>query len=70
MLESSTLIMWMAEECRYSSKRASTIWKALLQKYAPYVTDREQSTWFKERERSREPVPGWHSCALLCEETF
>jgi ATP-dependent DNA ligase len=56
------------------------------QKYAPYVTDREQSTWFKirnprysqwagreklfERERSREPVPGWHSCALLCEETF
>jgi bifunctional non-homologous end joining protein LigD len=55
------------------------------QKYAPYVTDREQSSWFKirnsnysqwagraelfERERSREPVAGWHSCALLCEET-
>jgi hypothetical protein len=44
------------------------------QKHAPYVTDREQSTWFKirnphysqwagreklfERERSREPVAG------------
>jgi bifunctional non-homologous end joining protein LigD len=53
------------------------------QKYAPYVTDREQSTWLKirnphysqwagreklfERERSREPVAGWHSCTLLCE---
>ncbi len=52
------------------------------QKYAPYVTEREQSTWFKilnrkysqkdgreelfERERHREPVPGWHSCALAC----
>jgi ATP-dependent DNA ligase len=63
-------------------------WEGIVakQKYAPYVTDREQSTWFKirnprysqwagreklfERERSREPVPGWHSCALLCEETF
>jgi bifunctional non-homologous end joining protein LigD len=49
------------------------------QKYAPYVTDREQSTWFKirnphysqwagrerlfERERNREPVAGWYSCA-------
>ena len=31
MLESSTLIMWMAEEFHYSSNRASTIWKALLQ---------------------------------------
>jgi hypothetical protein len=55
------------------------------QKYAPYVTDREASTWFKirnpnysqwagreklfERERNREPVAGWHSCTLLCEET-
>jgi bifunctional non-homologous end joining protein LigD len=54
------------------------------QKYAPYVTDREQSTWFKirnphysqwagreklfERERSREPVAGWHSCAVACAE--
>jgi bifunctional non-homologous end joining protein LigD len=52
------------------------------QKYAPYVTDREASTWFKirnprysqwagreklfERERSQEPVPGWHACALAC----
>jgi hypothetical protein len=54
------------------------------QKYAPYVTDREASTWFKirnprysqwagreklfERERSREPVAGWHACALACAE--
>jgi bifunctional non-homologous end joining protein LigD len=53
------------------------------QKYAPYVTDREASTWFKirnphysqwagreklfERERSREPVAGWHVCVLACE---
>ena len=51
------------------------------QKSAPYVTDREQSTWFKilnreysqkdgreelfERERHSEPVAGWHS-ALAC----
>jgi len=54
------------------------------QKYAPYVTDTEASTWFKirnphysqwagcerlfERERSREPVPGWHSCAVASAE--
>jgi ATP dependent DNA ligase domain len=54
------------------------------QKYAPYVTDRDASTWFKirnphysqwagrgklfERERSREPVPGWHTCAVACAE--
>jgi bifunctional non-homologous end joining protein LigD len=54
------------------------------QKYAPYVTEREASTWFKirnphysqwagreklfERERSREPVAGWHSCSLVCAE--
>src|SRR6266702_1375860 len=53
------------------------------QKYAPYVTEREQSTWFKilnreysqmqgreelfERERHSEPVAGWHVCALVCE---
>jgi hypothetical protein len=46
--------------------------------HAPY--DPEKSTWFKirnpnysqmvgreelfERERHREPVPGWHTCAL------
>src|SRR5438477_3343768 len=49
------------------------------QKSAPYVTEREHSTWFKilnrgysqkdgreelfERERHSEPVAGWHSCA-------
>jgi len=54
------------------------------QKSAPYVTEREQSTWYKilnphysqwagreklfERERSREPVAGWHSCAVACAE--
>ena len=52
------------------------------QKSAPYVTEREQSTWFKilnrnysqkdgreelfERERHAEPVPGWHLCDLAC----
>jgi len=52
------------------------------QKSAPYVTEREQSTWFKilnreysqkdgreelfERERHQEPVAGWHSCELAC----
>jgi bifunctional non-homologous end joining protein LigD len=59
-------------------------WEGIVakQKHAPYVTDREQSTWFKirnpkysqwagreelfDRERSREPVPGWHSCDLAC----
>ena len=53
------------------------------QKYAPYVAERERSTWFKilnreysqkdgreelfERERHSEPVPGWHACVLACE---
>jgi bifunctional non-homologous end joining protein LigD len=53
------------------------------QKYSPYVTDLEASTWFKirnprysqwagraelfERERSREPVAGWHACVIACE---
>ena len=52
------------------------------QKSAPYVTEREHSTWFKirnraysqmagreelfERERHSEPVAGWHSCTLSC----
>jgi len=52
------------------------------QKFGPYVTEREQSTWFKilnreysqkdgreelfERERHQEPVAGWHSCVLVC----
>ena len=51
-------------------------------KSAPYVTEREQSTWFKilnreysqkdgreelfERERHSEPVAGWHACDLAC----
>src|SRR5712691_9754483 len=52
------------------------------QKFSPYVTERDHSTWFKilnreysqkdgreelfERERHSEPVPGWDSCALAC----
>jgi ATP dependent DNA ligase domain len=52
------------------------------QKFGPYVTEREHSTWFKilnrrysqkqgreelfERERHSEPVPGWHSCVFAC----
>jgi len=51
---------------------------------APYVADREKTTWFKilnreysqkqgreelfERERHKEPVPGWHRCAIACAE--
>ena len=51
-------------------------------KTAPYVTERQQSTWFKilnrkysqmqgreelfNRERHSEPVAGWHSCDLAC----
>src|SRR6266566_4312371 len=51
-------------------------------RHAPYVTEREQSTWFKirnkgysqmvgreelfERDRHSEPVLGWHSCELAC----
>ncbi len=51
---------------------------------APYVADREKTTWFKilnreysqkqgreelfERERHKEPVPGWHRCAIACPE--
>jgi bifunctional non-homologous end joining protein LigD len=54
------------------------------QKFSPYVVDRDRSTWVKilnrdysqmkgreklfERERHREPVPGWHSCVLACEQ--
>jgi bifunctional non-homologous end joining protein LigD len=54
------------------------------QKFGPYVTEREQSTWFKilnreysqkdgreelfERERHSEPVAGWHACAIACAE--
>jgi bifunctional non-homologous end joining protein LigD len=50
----------------------------------PYVSERESSTWFKvlnpnysqkvgreelfERDRRKEPVPGWHSCVLACAE--
>jgi bifunctional non-homologous end joining protein LigD len=53
-------------------------------KFGPYVPERESSTWVKilnrpysqkqgreelfERERHKEPVPGWHSCVLACVE--
>ena len=49
---------------------------------APYVSAREETTWLKilnreysqregreelfERERHKEPVPGWHRCAIAC----
>ena len=52
--------------------------------FGNYVTERERTTWFKiknraysqmqgreklfERERHKEPVPGWHSCDLVCAE--
>ena len=51
---------------------------------APYVSDRESSTWIKilnprysqregreelfERDRHAEAVPGWHSCTVACAE--
>jgi hypothetical protein len=51
-------------------------------KSGAYVSERERSTWFKirnrrysqvvgrddlfERDRHREPVPGWHACDLAC----
>jgi bifunctional non-homologous end joining protein LigD len=53
-------------------------------KFAPYVSDRDSSTWFKilnpeysqkagreelfERDQHAEPVPGWHSCTNACSE--
>jgi hypothetical protein len=53
-------------------------------KYGPYVAEREQSSWYKirnrkysqmegraelfERDRHAEPVAGWHSCAVACAE--
>jgi hypothetical protein len=52
--------------------------------FGNYVTEHERTTWFKinnrnysqmagreklfERERHREPVPGWHTCDLVCAE--
>ena len=52
--------------------------------FGPYVTERERTTWVKiknrnysqmqgreelfERERHKEPAPGWHCCALACAE--
>jgi ATP-dependent DNA ligase len=53
-------------------------------RHAPYGTSRKESTWLKiknrdysqmtgreelfERNRHQEPVPGWHTCELACEE--
>jgi ATP-dependent DNA ligase len=53
-------------------------------KGSPYLSENTISTWFKirnprysqmigrhelfERERHREPVPGWHGCDLVCAE--
>jgi len=55
------------------------------QKFAPYIYSREETTWVKilnptysqregreelfERDRHKEPVAGWHSCAIACAET-
>jgi bifunctional non-homologous end joining protein LigD len=54
-------------------------------KSAPYVSSREETTWVKilnrsysqregreelfERDRHKEPVAGWHTCAIACAET-
>jgi bifunctional non-homologous end joining protein LigD len=53
-------------------------------KYSPYEREEARSSWYKiknrgysqmvgrhdffEQERHREPVPGWHSCALACSD--
>ena len=53
-------------------------------KSGPYIVERENSTWFKirnrgysqmqgreelfEREHTKKPVPGWHSCVIACAE--
>ena len=53
-------------------------------KHGHYVAEKEQSTWYKirnrgysqmagreelfEQDRHREPVPGWHLCDLACAE--
>src|SRR3989442_13898837 len=53
-------------------------------KSGPCIVERENSTWFKirnrgyspmqgreevfERERHKEPVPGWPSCVIACAE--
>ena len=75
----------MVLEPRYFSESANWIWRASLpsRNSGLYVTEREQSTWYKilnrgysqkdgreelfERERHHEPVAGWHVCALACE---
>jgi bifunctional non-homologous end joining protein LigD len=52
--------------------------------FGPYVTEHERTTWFKiknrhysqmqgreelfERERHKEPAPGWHCCDVACAE--
>ena len=52
--------------------------------FGVYVTEQEHTTWFKirnrnysqmagredlfERERHKEPAPGWHCCELACAE--
>src|SRR6476660_7927831 len=52
--------------------------------FGNYVTEAQRTTWFKiknrnysqsqgreklfERDRHKEPVPGWHSCELACAE--
>jgi len=54
-------------------------------KAAPYIDSREETTWVKivnpnysqregreelfERDRHKEPVAGWHTCAIACAET-
>jgi len=53
-------------------------------KFGPYGGEDAMSTWYKirnpgysqmvgrnemfERERHKEPVPGWHTCELACAE--
>jgi hypothetical protein len=72
---------------RYSSKSAVLDLEGIVakQKFGPYVTEREHTTWFKilnreysqkdgreelfGRERHCEPVTGWHSCVLACVES-
>src|ERR1700681_1955170 len=46
--------------------------------HGPYITEPQQTTWFKIRNRNysqmegrenhKEPAPGWHGCDLACAE--
>ena len=46
--------------CRLNLRKGN--WKLRNQKYSQWAGREE----FFERERHKEPVAGWHSCAIAC----